>query len=1055
MNKKGLSILIALFVTVSAIAPVSVFAAKPADTTTVGVTYSAYAQNLAWITPASTDGTPAGTEGQSLRLEDFNASLTGAPAGASLTYQAYVQNKAWLPAVSDGANAGTEHQSLRIEEVRLTLSGLPGYEVQYEVHGQNYGWSEGWKTAENGTAIADAPLAGTEHQSLRIEAIAIRVVPIQGYVAPVTTTATAITATKATIAIGDSTGFSFADSTGAAVTPTGATYAVVGSNAANGIVSASGIFTATVAGKYTVQATIGTTVLSTTVNVLGAASSVTLQAANASVVDIFTPKADSVTATVIDSNNNLLPNYSGPVEAYVDSTSIVGVNAAGSVSGSGYLVSPYVFTAKNGVATFSVDAGGVKGTGVIYVGVPDASGNVSTWKTISISAVDPVATAIKAVSGTPANITSALAFSGETVTFNIVDQGGNLVSSANYNGSVTISGPAEFSNGSQTYALSFEGGSATTQIFRSTSASTTGTITVTPSVSGLTETPASINVYSVAQKATQLTIPTLPTTTSFTSDTAATTADFIEYDAQAVDASGFAATSSPSSVNVTVLGPSGTPSTAIGVLSGGSYVLSTATTPVNIAVAAGNTYTVELGLHAGVTAVPTGTYTVKIADATAGTTLATLNETFTITTGKVYAIAVTPTASPYDLAVSSPSTTVSAQLTDKWGNKVAQGGVIVDFTGGATGFATNVPQVQTNASGIATVTASDKAATPASGDNGVVTANIDSTWVAAHNPEYTLTAGVSTGTLLVTGNQVTSIILNLSATSIAANAAAPTVTTQTINGVGAYVTGDTLGWTLTSTNSLFTTVTGTAAVGSTITGWPTNLPKAGTYTLTITDTSLASVPAVSKTFTVNAGAIASTTVGSATSDKANTPVALTVATVDAYGNPVAVSSNDTIALSDGGLNGVFALTAGGSPITSVTLAAGQSSVQVFYVNSSDESPITFTGISSFGTAARTLSGAAISITVPSSLVLTYSGALSTANTPAVTDYKVTVDGLNDAVTAVTISGSTVTLTLAGGVTSASHTVAVSYTAGSSPLLDSNANAVSSFSGQFVTLNNPA
>ncbi len=82
----------------------------------------------------------------------------------SITYQAHVQNYGWLDAVADGAMAGTEGQSLRMEAVRMSLQNCEDVSLNFDVHIQDYGW----KRNITGNEI------GTTGESRRLEAIVIR-----------------------------------------------------------------------------------------------------------------------------------------------------------------------------------------------------------------------------------------------------------------------------------------------------------------------------------------------------------------------------------------------------------------------------------------------------------------------------------------------------------------------------------------------------------------------------------------------------------------------------------------------------------------------------------------------------------------------------------------------------------------------------------------------------------------------------------------------------------------------------------------------------------------
>lgn len=141
----------------------------------VGVSYATHVQNLGWETSWASNGSPAGTEGRSLRLEGIRIKLTGAeiPAGGGIEYRTHVQNIGWEKSwAKDGATAGTEGQSLRLEAIEIRLVNLPAnYSVEYRTHVQNIGWETTW--AKNGEP------AGTEGRSLRLEAIEIRIVKNQ------------------------------------------------------------------------------------------------------------------------------------------------------------------------------------------------------------------------------------------------------------------------------------------------------------------------------------------------------------------------------------------------------------------------------------------------------------------------------------------------------------------------------------------------------------------------------------------------------------------------------------------------------------------------------------------------------------------------------------------------------------------------------------------------------------------------------------------------------------------------------------------------------------
>ena len=133
-------------------------------------------KDIGWGDWAS-DGAAAGTEGQSRQIEAAEIKLTGdKAAGYDIYYRVHMKELGWGEWVTDGATAGTTGQDRRIEaiEIRIVPKGGKAPEntgygtlAAYEVHGQNYGWTQGEK--QNGQ------LAGTTGQGLRLEALRVAV----------------------------------------------------------------------------------------------------------------------------------------------------------------------------------------------------------------------------------------------------------------------------------------------------------------------------------------------------------------------------------------------------------------------------------------------------------------------------------------------------------------------------------------------------------------------------------------------------------------------------------------------------------------------------------------------------------------------------------------------------------------------------------------------------------------------------------------------------------------------------------------------------------------
>jgi hypothetical protein len=122
--------------------------------------------------PQVFDNAVAGTTGQGLRLEALKVNINSAQfPGASVCYQAHVQNIGWQPEVCDGGLAGTTGRSLRLEALKIHLVNAAQYRVCYQAHVQNIGWQP---------EVCDGAVAGTTGQSLRIEAVRIRILPAVG-----------------------------------------------------------------------------------------------------------------------------------------------------------------------------------------------------------------------------------------------------------------------------------------------------------------------------------------------------------------------------------------------------------------------------------------------------------------------------------------------------------------------------------------------------------------------------------------------------------------------------------------------------------------------------------------------------------------------------------------------------------------------------------------------------------------------------------------------------------------------------------------------------------
>ena len=79
----------------------------------------------------------------------MNIKLLGAPENAKVLYRTHVQNIGWQNWVENGAMAGTQGQSLRIEAIEIKLENMDDYTVEYQVHVQDVGWTDWYIDGRN------------------------------------------------------------------------------------------------------------------------------------------------------------------------------------------------------------------------------------------------------------------------------------------------------------------------------------------------------------------------------------------------------------------------------------------------------------------------------------------------------------------------------------------------------------------------------------------------------------------------------------------------------------------------------------------------------------------------------------------------------------------------------------------------------------------------------------------------------------------------------------------------------------------------------------------
>lgn len=132
------------------------------------VSYTTHVQNIGWQNYVS-NGAMAGTSGKALRLEGIKIKLDSTSISGGISYRTHVQTYGWQSFVSNNTMSGTSGESKRLEAIQIKLTGNIAnyYDVYYRVHAQTYGWL-GW--AKNGES------AGTAGYGKRLEGIEIRLV---------------------------------------------------------------------------------------------------------------------------------------------------------------------------------------------------------------------------------------------------------------------------------------------------------------------------------------------------------------------------------------------------------------------------------------------------------------------------------------------------------------------------------------------------------------------------------------------------------------------------------------------------------------------------------------------------------------------------------------------------------------------------------------------------------------------------------------------------------------------------------------------------------------
>lgn len=281
-------------------------------------------------------------------------------------------------------------------------------------------------------------------------------------------------------------------------------------------------------------------------------------------------------------------------------------------------------------------------------------------------------------------------------------------------------------------------------------------------------------------------------------------------------------------------------------------------------------------------------------------------------------------------------------MTDQYGNSVADSGAVVDLAG-STDVSSVPSSVTLGSNGEATFTASFL---PYTGVADTITATSSGLSKATRTTTVESTIASSTSVKIenMSGTQVSQLTagteyqLVISADDAYGNA----VTTDDAIGLSYSGTGS---LSATSPASGGATSPPSSAMLSTspVDVWASTT---GTVTVTATDNSVAAAPSGSASGYVSASTLAgfdffASGGTNATSNdvtwSANTPMAMTISPVDAYGNKTVTGTVYTVGLTAPDSTGGFRTSTTGSNVTNVTLSAGSAGTTVYFIDSAASS----------------------------------------------------------------------------------------------------------------------
>lgn len=721
------------------------------------------------------------------------------------------------------------------------------------------------------------------------------------------------------------------------------------SNSQNGYISGN-IFVASQPGNYVVTATAAGGLSATiSIGVYGAPSAVRLVPSGSLVAD----GQDEVQmqVEVVDTLGNVVKNATGNVALFytasggASSIQLGGPTGVTPTSLSLAVSTGSVAALSDGTASFTLLAGVVPGaadqfTAEEYTGTVTPSPLLTpTPALLTLTAATPVATS---VSLTGPGVVANNSVTPVVENAQVLDQAGYPMLTGAYALNATLSGPAVFTGTSTTssvfsYVANDNPSSPSkTSITLQAVQGQSGTVTLTVSSSGVT--PGTKTLTAAATGAGQNIVVTAPATTSFSE---AQGKVGLTYGVEVTDAHGYPVPYS--GTLVVAVTKNGSIANNISV---DGYYQSTDGAPDPVAATNGS-FTVQDSQH-GANA---GTYTIVVMDPT-GSLVSSTPVTFTETPGPVAQIAVT---APSQVAVASPSATVTATLEDAYGNTVPTSGVIVNFSndpGNPRPGVTLATASATTVNGVAT----DTATAPTYIGN-VYKVDVSSSGTATYNAAFSVVALIASNLEISFKNVAQGLDSNgtyvgSTTTAQASDTVAITVTAVDASGAtvaeadrvqlafssSGLVPQYSLGGTLLDVGTH--TWTDTLSASGTDTIYCT-AQTAGTVSVEVSDLSVTTVAPTTPAFTVVAGRPYSYAVFDASGTNlgtagvtlaANGSEPVFISALDEYGNRTVTTADVTLTLGDGNRGGSFRSSPTGSTLTSIVLAPGVTQDPAYYTN---------------------------------------------------------------------------------------------------------------------------